>query len=370
MHHVTVTGTAGIRDKPSKSKRKIIKTRDKRPSKIASVGRFLLQVPWSVLFSFDQPCEEKLTDTIMPERSAKVHETDQPWLTSQLKALIARRQKAFASENEHLFKVLRNKVNCERKRRRVYYENKVKDLRGSRLRDWWRDVKHLCGTAKRSGRDLKSLLHPDLACEETVLVENINQAFINVMKDYSLLTDSVRVAMDDDEPISVTELTVARKLRAVSTFRVGSPDDLSNWVLREFADILAAPIANIFNTSFSECRVPRVWKFADISPLPKARTICDLNKDLRPISLTSTLSKVAEGFVIEKSLKSVLLSSIDPCQYGFIPGSSTTLALISMFHHWLRATDGTGATIRTALLDFRKHLIWLITTYWLPNCSA
>ena len=25
-----------------------------------------------------------------------------------------------------------------------------------------------------------------------------------------------------------------------------------------------------------------------------------------------------------------------------------------MFHHWLHATDGTGVTVRTALLDFRK----------------
>ena len=25
-----------------------------------------------------------------------------------------------------------------------------------------------------------------------------------------------------------------------------------------------------------------------------------------------------------------------------------------MFHQWLRATDGTGSTVRTALLDFRK----------------
>jgi hypothetical protein len=47
-----------------------------------------------------------------------------------------------------------------------------------------------------------------------------------------------------------------------------------------------------------------------------------------------------------------------PRQYGgitcLIPGSSTTLALISMFHHWLRATDGTASTVRTILLDFRK----------------
>ena len=47
------------------------------------------------------------------------------------------------------------------------------------------------------------------------------------------------------------------------------------------------------------------------------------------------------------------MSSIDPAQYGFIPGSSTTDTLI-MLHSWLGATDSTGATVRTALLDFRK----------------
>lgn len=65
-------------------------------------------------------------------------------------------------------------------------------------------------------------------------------------------------------------------------------------------------------------------------------------------------SLVAEGFIIERSLQPAVLVSLDPSQYGFIPGSSTTFALISMFHHWLSTTDGSGATVRTALLDFRK----------------
>ena len=63
--------------------------------------------------------------------------------------------------------------------------------------------------------------------------------------------------------------------------------------------------------------------------------------------MTSTLSKVAESFVIDEDLKPVLLSVVDPSQFGFIPGSCTTFALVFMFH-------GTGSTVRTALLDFRK----------------
>lgn len=58
--------------------------------------------------------------------------------------------------------------------------------------------------------------------------------------------------------------------------------------------------------------------------------------------------------MINNALKPAVLSTIDPSQFGFIPGSPTTFALFSVFHHWLSATDGTGSTVRTALLDFWK----------------
>ena len=141
------------------------------------------------------------------------------------------------------------------------------------------------------------------------------------MKDYSPLTDSARVPADDDEPIVAIELSVARKLREVSTFRACGPDDIPKWVQKEYADILAAPIADILNASFSEGSAPRVWKLADVLPLPKAPVVSDFNKGLRPISLTSTMSKFAESFIIEKALKPVVLSNIDPGQFGFIPGA-------------------------------------------------
>ena len=117
---------------------------------------------------------------------------------------------------------------------------------------------------------------------------------------------------------------------------------------------MAASTDDILNASFSEVSVLRAWKLADVPPLPKAPVISGFNKDLRPISLTSTMSKIAESFVVEEALKPVVLFHIDPGQFGFIPSSSTTFALIAMFHHWFPATDGTGATVRTALLDFHK----------------
>ena len=109
---------------------------------------------------------------------------DRLWLSTQLKQLITRRQKAFASGNQPLFKILRNKVNRERKRcRKVYNENKVRDLQDSKPRYWWREVKQLCGSAKTVGHGLTSILHPDLECDDSTLANKINKAFVSVMED-------------------------------------------------------------------------------------------------------------------------------------------------------------------------------------------
>ena len=63
---------------------------------------------------------------------------------------------------------------------------------------------------------------------------------------------------------------------------------------------------------------------------------------------------MAESIIIDRELKPVVLKQIDPNQFGFIPGSSTTFALISIFHHWLSTCDSPNADVRTVLLDFKK----------------
>ena len=59
----------------------------------------------------------------------------------------------------------------------------------------------------------------------------------------------------------------------------------------------------------------------------------------------------------------VLKVIIDKNQFGAIPNSSTTLALLSVVDNWLKATDGTGSTIRTLLSDYRK-------AFDLINCNV
>ena len=119
------------------------------------------------------------------------------------------------------------------------------------------------------------------------------------------------------------------------------PDGLPNWVLREFSDFIAGPITSIVNSRFSKQQLPPSWKQADVVPLPNQKPFQVINKHLWPISLTPTISKLAEDFMVSAYIGLAVLDIIAPDQFGTTPRSSTVQPLMSMLHHWMQATDGT-----------------------------
>ena len=60
------------------------------------------------------------------------------------------------------------------------------------------------------------------------------------------------------------------------------PDGIPGWVLKENADLLTAPIADILNSSYREGRLPPLWKEADVVPVPKQRPVQDITNTFDP----------------------------------------------------------------------------------------
>jgi hypothetical protein len=58
-------------------------------------------------------------------------------------------------------------------------------------------------------------------------------------------------------------------------------------------------VASIFNASIHEGKVPPLWKSANVFPILQKNTAQVTDNDLRPISLTPTISKIFEGFVFK-----------------------------------------------------------------------
>ena len=202
---------------------------------------------------------------------------------------------------------------------------------------------------------LKSLQHLHVGIDQIGLANIINEAFLSPMYCFTPLpAASPCTTFGNYSTLFVSVESVCKRLSKLKPCKTNGPDNIPGWLLKENADILAGPVSDILNYSYREGRLPSSWKHADVVPVPKQKPVREVNKHLRSISLTPILSKMSEDYVLDTYVKPAVLERIDPQQFGAVPKPSTTHALISMLHSWLKSTDGDGATTRAVLFDFRK----------------
>ena len=366
--HATVLVSPKNREK-SVNPTKYVSKRDMRASRKAELGRYLSTMDWDLLLSSCETCDELERtlrevihtglDIIMPVKKVRINLKDAPWMTLELKTLILKRQKAFHRHgaDSSIFKFYRNSVNRSRKRcKATFYNSKVGHLKTDDPKRWWSEVRRLSGSCAPSG-DLRNHLNVeelnDLPPKD--VANAINSALLEPLEEYRLASALLPLPLEESpEFLEVSEDRVYRTLNSLNPAKACGPDRIPNWLLKEYAELLAVPVTRILNFSYKEQRLPCVWKLADVSPLPKKKPVKEIKKDLRPISLTPNMSKIAEGYVVDDFIKPAALQVLDDRQYGAVPKSSTTLALLEMLDSWTKATDGNGSTIRTVLFDYRK----------------
>ena len=188
----------------------------------------------------------------------------------------------------------------------------------------------------------------------TQIANKINNSFFKPLQEFQPLRDTDQTVDAALNVITFTDLEAYRCLKSLNPSKASGPDDIPSWLLKEYAVLLASPVTKILNCSFQENKLPKIWKLANVVPVPKSTPVKQINQHLRPISLTPILSKLAEDFVVSRQLKPAILKIIDPNQFGVIPGSSTSQALIKMIHCWVEATDRLGGSVRVVLFGYQK----------------
>ena len=348
----------------------VVKVRDLRPRSRLAMRQYLEQVDMPGMLDGVKSCDEKTLlletivntgmDYILPLRSKKSKANNPPWMNSTPSNLIRSRQKALNQGNIDEFKRLRNQVNRKRKSCRAkYYESSVQHLKQCKPSNWWKEVKRLSGMEvidKNTDKIVKALRPNEKLSSTTkkALANEINNTFLSPMSTFEpLRLDHYHRPVSDNVCI-VTPAEIFEKLIKLNPKKAYGPDGIPPWLLKENADLFSGPVTDILNCSYQECHLPPSWKKADVVAIPKEKLIQDINNHLRLISLTPILSKLGEEFVVNLFLKPAVLEKIDQTQFGTVPNSCTTHALISMLHTWFKNTDGNGSTTRVMLFDFRK----------------
>ena len=116
---------------------------------------------------------------------------------------------------------------------------------------------------------------------------------------------------------------VLSDVRKLTINKAMSPDGILNKLLKEFAPIIVPHLQSVTEERICSGPFKAGYCYA-CPPPPPPPPPQDITSDLRPISLTSCLAKVIEGFTY--GLLEQLSNDMDPRKYA-CHGHSTTQAL-------------------------------------------
>ncbi|CAM4640080.1 unnamed protein product [Lepidochelys kempii] len=130
-------------------------------------------------------------------------------------------------------------------------------------------------------------------------------------------------------------------------------DALHPRVLKELADVIAEPLAIIFENLWQSGEIPDDWKKANVVPIFKKGKKEDPG-NYRPVSLTSVPGKIMEQVLKESILKHLEERKvIRNSQHGFTKGKSCLTNLIAFYDKITGAVDE-GKAVDMLFLEFSK----------------
>ncbi|MCP3853075.1 MAG: hypothetical protein GY694_23025, partial [Gammaproteobacteria bacterium] len=155
------------------------------------------------------------------------------------------------------------------------------------------------------------------------------------------------------DSVTISENDVLLSLQSLNVNKSSGPDGVHPRILNELAGQLCYPLHKIFVRSMKEGKVPKLWKKAEVRPIFK-KGKKSTPGNYRPVSLTSILCKIMEGF-IRKALYNHLVDNnlLSPHQFGFCEGRSCLTQLLIIINDWMSSLDK-GIAVDAAYLDFKK----------------
>ena len=202
-----------------------------------------------------------------------------PWITSEIRRKIHRRNKTHAKAKTTDSKKLMSKLEAlrreikddVRKQHDLYVNNLVGDVRAN-PRDFYRYI----NSQKKDNEGIPPLKRrggTDITASEFEQTEEFNSQFTDVFNknDHSEVPFLSRSApfMDD---IVVSNEGVTKLLKGLNPSKALMPDELHPRVLKELATELGPVFAHLFQKSLDTDEIPKEWSLANICPSIKRVT--------------------------------------------------------------------------------------------------
>ncbi|KAL0158830.1 hypothetical protein M9458_046906, partial [Cirrhinus mrigala] len=310
-------------------------------------------------------------ENTVPSRRVWCFPNNKPWVTSDLKALLNEKKRAFLSGDKEELRRVQRELKYNIRRCKASYKKKLEqEMEQNNICEVWRGLKHISGHGK-SG-DVLQVIGDQAWANELNLFFNrfdsarppapsshpFRQAIPPQLSPFTpqlpaqhsallptVTEGSVSVSASDQStptPLCLTLDQVRRELKKTKARKATGPDNISSRLLRECTDQLCEVVLFMFNLSLSLERVPALWKTSCVVPVPKISHPKKLNH-YRPIVLTSHLMKTMERIVLSY-LRNQVSSALDPLQFAYRSGIGVDDAIIYLLHRALSHLEAPGNT--------------------------
>ena len=152
----------------------------------------------------------------------------------------------------------------------------------------------------------------------------------------------------------VNSTSLGKRTALLSKISRTSPgcDNTPFWFFKYFAFQISPVFTKIIDVSVKNGFVPKSWKHAIITPVPKCSPVSKVN-DLRPISVTSLLCRFVEKIIVRTYvIPAYCYLSIDD-HYAYKPTGSTTCVLVDLTHTICMHLEQHNY-VRCLMIDFSK----------------
>ena len=312
-------------------------------------------------------------ETSIKNKNVCIRPCDKPWFNNHLRRLLRRKNKLYKKakhsklqQDWENFNRARNDYFSEIKQAKCTYDQQKYQLLANEnkaSKKWWSLIKKV-----QCSNDNYEVV-PPIETENAILTkdkdkaEAFNEFFAKASQiddSNAQLPDAGRILdINNLTSLSVTKQDIVDQLKILDISKAYGPDAVSPVLLKESRNLLVDSLHRIFNLSLKLCRVPSLWKQANVVPIHKKDSRSKTN-NYRPVSLLSVVGKIMERIVfkyIYNHFKENFIISV--FQSGFLPGLSTVTQLLEVYHELCRAVDN-GKEVRIICLDISKafKMVW------------
>ena len=276
-----------------------------------------------------------------PAKTVTLSSLDKPWFTPSLKLKYNKMQNEYFKKGKtELFKKLRKLYRISKKKSfKNHYEDFATELKKAQPGQYYKIAKQIGGFGNKNAGKL--IIESLEGLDPQQQVERVAESFALISNEYSPVDLSQLPAYLPAEQAPQLEVyKVYKKIQMQKKTRSTLPIDIHESLCKEAAEFLAEPLTEVMNTCLKEGKYPKIWKWEQVTPVPKTKpnqNPKDL-KQVRKIASTSDYSKIFECFLLELILQDIS-HKLSTRQFGGEKGIGTEHLIIQLIDRIKMALD-------------------------------